>query len=307
MEKLLILIDKIGRSSETLAGYIRDNLGKDRKLVLAKYVDLMFEVEEGKLPKVWVNGVDIREFNLVYFRRVGHNYLSTTGTLALCLDKLGIKYFDTKFRDIGAAGDKFTSLTKLSIAKIPVPHTIFLWKKHLPNYTAEILKKLKSPVIAKDYGTQGNKEIFILRNTHDFEQLDLVKVKKREGQFLFQRFVDIDKEYRLLVTKDRVAVVHTKAVRDYCSFRVVDNTPEDNIVFLDPKKISDELKHWAISAAKVLGVEIAGIDACVEKKTGKVFVFEVNRGPGLMHDPKKSPELSELAKFFAQELKAKDG
>lgn len=303
MKKLLVLIDKIGESSEILAEYIGERLGKDSKLVLAKFSDLMFEIEEGSIPRVWVNGVDIREFSLIYFRRVGHDYLSTAGTLALCLDKLGIKYFDAKFREIGAAGDKFTSLTKLSIGGIPVPHTVFLWKKQLESHAREIFKKLGDPVIAKEYATQGNKEIFILRKVKDFERLASVKVEEREGQFLFQKFIDIDREYRLLVTKDRIAVVHTKAVRDYHDFRVVDNTPEDNITFIDPKEISDELKYWAVAAAKKLGVEVAGVDGCIEKGTGKVYIFEVNRGPGLIHDPKKSPELSELAKFFVRELR----
>lgn len=296
-------MDRIGPTTETLAEYVGRNLGTDSQLVLARFSDLLFELQVGKC-NVWVDGTGIREFNLVYFRRVGHGFLSTAGTLALCLDNLGIKYFDTKFRDIGPAGDKFTALTKLGIGGISVPHTMYLWKKNISEHKGEILKRLGSPVIAKDYASQRNTKIFILKDTKDFEQLKSVKMEEREAQFLFQEFIDIDKEFRLLVMGDKVAVVHTKAVRDYTGFQVVDNTPSDNYVFIDPKEIPDQLKKLAVAAAKTLGVEVAGVDAAIEKKTGKSYILEVNRGPGFLHDPARSPELPELAKFFAKELRS---
>lgn len=306
MNKLLILIDKIGPSTETLAEYVGRNLGTNSQLVLARFSDLLFEIGDGKC-NVWVDDCDIREFRLVYLRRVGHDFFSTAGTLALCLDHLGIKYFDTKFRDIGAAGDKFTALTRLSIGGISIPHTMYLWKETISEHAGEILKRLGSPVIAKEYASQRNTKIFILRDAKDFKQLKSVKMEGREAQFLFQEFIDIEKEFRLVVLGDKVAVVHTKAVRDYTGFQVVDNTSSDNFVFIDPKEISDQLKKLAVAAARSLGVEVAGVDAAIERKTDKNYILEVNRGPGFLHDPAKSPELPELAKFLAKELRSKNG
>jgi len=306
MKKILLLVDKIGRKKEALALGLQEYLGGKAKVYLARFSDVVMEIE-GRDIKIKVEGKNINEFSLVYFRRVGHNYLSIAGSLALCLDQLGIEYFDTKFREIGAAGDKFTSLAKLSIGGIPVPHTIFLWKKHIPNYAGEILKRLGNPVIAKDCEAQRNTRIFILRDQKDFKQLSTTKIEKQERQFLFQKFIDIDKEFRLLVLGDRVAVVHTKAVRNYTGFQVVDDTPADNFIFIDPKEIPDQLKKLAVAAARRLGVEVAGVDAAIEKRTGRNYVFEVNRGPGFLYDPTRSPELAELAKFLAKELRSKNG
>lgn len=300
-KKLLILVDKIGPTSERLAECVTGEFNSNSRVVLAEFSDLFFEIKDGNC-NVSVEGVDLREFGLVYFRRVGHEFLSTAGTLALCLDKLGIKYIDSKFKDIGPSGDKFTALTKMMLAGITVPQTVYCWRTHISDYAAEILERLGSPIIAKDYATQRNSQIFILREIKDFEKLKSERTKDREGQFLFQKFIEFEAEYRLLVLGDRVAVVHTKAPRDYGDFRVVDNTPSDNYVFIDPQKISPELKKIAVAAAQVLGVEVAGVDACIEKKTGKNYVLEVNRGPGFLHDPTKSPELPELAKFLAGKL-----
>ena len=300
-KKLLILVDKIGPTVKKLAECVGSEFNSDSQPVLAEFSDLFFEIKDGNC-NVSVGGVDLREFGLVYFRRVGHEFLSTTGTLALCLDKLGIEYIDSKFKDIGPSGDKFTALTKMMLAGISVPQTVYCWRTHISDYAAEILERLGSPVIAKDYGAQRNSQIFILKEKNDFEKIKLERTKAREGQFLFQKFIELEKEYRLLVLGDRVVVVHTKATRDYRNFRVVDNTPSDNYVFIDPQKISPELKEIAVAAAQVLGVEVAGVDACIEKGTGKNYILEVNRGPGFLHDPAKSPELSELAKFLAGKL-----
>jgi ribosomal protein S6--L-glutamate ligase len=305
MKKLLILIDKKGETNETMAKFIGDYLGENSTVFLSEFSELVFEIGKGGTPMVRVGGKNIKDFAIVYFRRVGHDYLSTAGTLALCLDKLGIKYFDTKFGNIGPSADKFTSLTKLFLAGIPIPHTMFLWKKSITPNVGEIMRKLGNRVIAKEYGTQGNKQIFILKRIEDFKKLP-VKVKNRDAEFLFQEFIDIDREYRLLVMKDKITVAHTKAVRDYSGLRVRDDTPADNLIFINPIEISENLKKTAVRSAQILGIEVAGVDICIEKGSGKVYVIEVNRGPGFWHDPEKSPELPELAKFFERELKIND-
>ena len=305
MKKILILVDRFGSGGRFLSEYVSKNLGEGSESVLAKYSDLLFEIEDGE-PKVLVKVVDIREFSLVYFRLVGHTFLSTAVTLALCLDKLGIKYYDSKYREAGAAGDKFTSLAKLAFGGVPVIQTMFLWKDHVVEYSPLIMKRLGTPLIVKDYAAQGNTAIYIARNSKDFEALIPIKIKEREAQFLFQKFIHLDCEFRLLVLKDRVSVAHTKAIRDYGSFKVTEDSPEDNLTFIDPNNIPDNLKEIAIRASKILGIEVAGVDVCVEKETGKAYVIEVNRGPGFLHDPDKSPELAELAKFLAREITAKN-
>jgi glutathione synthase/RimK-type ligase-like ATP-grasp enzyme len=298
---LLILVDKIGKKINIMADVMRkDGL----EVSLARFSDLVIEIRQDEV-NVSVNEEDINRFDLVYFRRVGHDFFSLAGTLALCLDFLGIKYFDTRFKEIGPGGDKFTSLTKLAISGINIPHTMFIRKDKIANYSSYILKKINKPVIAKEHQAQRNSQIFILRNVVDFEKLHTVELKDREAQFLFQEYIDIDNEYRLLVLKYEIAVVHTKAVRNYKGYRVIDDTPADNITFIDPNEIPKKVKAAAIKAAKALDLQIAGVDVCIEEGTGKVYILEVNRGPGFIHDPKLSPEIPQLARFFAQQIKGK--
>lgn len=169
----------------------------------------------------------------------------------------------------------------------------------------KIIGKLGTPIIAKDFSLQRNSGIFKVQNKEDFNKLIGKAVKGKEEQFLFQEFLDLEREFRLLVMGDKVRVAHTKAVRDYSGFEVIDPTPASNLTFINPDQIPEEMKDLAVKAAKALDTEIAGVDVCEEKGTGKYYILEVNRGPGFWHDPEKSPELSELAKYFSEELEIK--
>ena len=73
------------------------------------------------------------------------------------------------------------------------------------------------------------------------------------------------------------------------------------IEFVDLKAVPDSLKEAAVKAAQMLNVEIAGVDGLLTKE-GKPVILEVNRGPGVEYDTKKSPEIDEIAKFFKREL-----
>lgn len=301
MKKILILLDKVGDTSRFLGEYLDKNVGDGAKTSIAKFSDLVLELNDGKMD-AWVGEENIKDFDLIYFRRVGHNFISLAGSLAIFLEKLGIEYIDTKFRNIGSAGDKFTSLSRLAAAGVSIPHTMFAWSDNLVSNAGKIIGKLGTPIIAKDFSLQRNSGIFKVQNEEDFKKLTGKVVKGKEEQFLFQEFLNLKREFRLLVMGDKVRVVHTKAVRDYTGFEVIDPTPASNLTFVDPNQIPEGMKELAVRAAKALDTEIAGVDVCEEEKTGKYYILEVNRGPGFWHDPEKSPELPELAKFFSEEL-----
>lgn len=293
-KKLLILVGKIGPKNKLFAQLISERIGSETKVVLDTFSNLFIELGRDEI-KVLIGGVDIKEFGLIYFRRIDHALFPLSGTLALCLDKLKVKYFDTKFKEIGAGGDKFTSFAKLFLNGITVPKTIFCPRERIWVNRKDIISALGLPIIAKDTKAQGNSGVFLIRKEEDLERLP-------KEQFLFQEFIDIDNEYRLLVLKNKVAVVHTKVKRGYDNFVVDYSDLTSEIEFINPEDIPNSLREVAIKAAKILGTEIAGVDVCIEKKTGKEIVIEVNRGPGFEYDTVISPEINEVSKFLKKEL-----
>ncbi len=296
-KKLLILVGKKGPKSELFARLISERMGSDTGVVLDTFSNLSIELGRDDI-NVLIGGVDIKEFGLIYFRRIDHALFPLSGTLALCLDKLKIKYFDTKFKEIGAGGDKFTSFAKLFLNGITVPRTIFCPRERIWENRKNIFSALGLPIIAKNTTAQGNKGIFLIRKEEELEKL----LKGTQIQFLFQEFIDIDKEYRLLVLRNKVVAVHTKVKRGYDNFVVDYSDLTSEIEFVNLEDISSPLREVAIKAAKVLDTEIAGVDVCIEKETGKEIVIEVNRGPGFEYDTVISPEINEVSKFLKREL-----
>src|SRR5258708_1817816 len=146
MKKILILFDNIGPKAEYLSEYLAKNIGDGNQIVAARFADLVFEVN-GSSIKIMVDDIDIKEFQLVYLGRADHKMFALVGTLAMCLDKFGIRYFDTKFKEIGAAGDKFTSFVKLSLANLPNISTFFCLGDKVNLIEDRVISKLGYPII----------------------------------------------------------------------------------------------------------------------------------------------------------------
>ena len=103
-----------------------------------------------------------------------------------------------------------------------------------------------------------------------------------------------------MVLKDRVAVAERKIRTDPNEFRsnVALGAREE---FISVDKVPAGMKEIAVNAAKTLKIETAGVDILVDKKEGKWWVLEVNRGPGITYDTSVSSELTEIAKFLDRE------
>ena len=123
--------------------------------------------------------------------------------------------------------------------------------------------------------------------------------------YLFQKFINIDREFRVLVLGGSVGIIHTKTTRDNSGFKIGYSDMDEYPEFLKSRRSLGSIKDTAVKAAKVLHVDIAGVDICRERETGKLFVFEVNRGPGIDYDTNVSQEMPKIAEFFANDLDIK--
>lgn len=297
--KILILVDKIGPKKEMFAEEIGKRVGKGKQIVLARFSDLFFEIGDKKVS-VEIEGMPITDFGLVYFRRAGSDFSVVASTLAVYLKYLGIRFIDTIWAEIGPLGSKFTSLVKLGLEGLPIFPTIYARGANINSYSDRIAKTLGFPFVAKEVSTQRGKGVYKINSKIDLKNLPLTDSRGEENQYMFQKFVEIDHEYRLLVLGESVRVWEEKIVTKKGEFR-------HNIAlgarekFLKIGEIPASLAGVAVSAAKALGLQVAGVDIATEKGTGKIFLIEVNRGPGLTYDTAVSPELPEIAKFLDRE------
>jgi glutathione synthase/RimK-type ligase-like ATP-grasp enzyme len=293
-KKILVLVGKITDKKGKLAKLITSLIGPKTEIKMDLFSNLTFEAE-GETVVVKVSGIDIKSFDLVFIRSVDSSLAFTAGILAYVLDHIHIKYFDKKFLNSRATSDKLTSLVILGLNGLPIVPTFFCERDSVIQYSDYLVKKFNYPIVAKELKTHHSQGLFVLRHKEDFQKLD-------GRQFLFQKFVPLEEEYRFLVLGNSVRSVQ-KMYRDLSGSRSrIDMNRKEE--FVDVTRMPIEMKDLAVRCAKALNLQVAGVDLMIAKEDSKTFVIEVNGNPGFTYDTNISPEVPELAKFLEEEVQS---
>ncbi|MCX6705448.1 MAG: hypothetical protein NT162_03905 [Candidatus Woesebacteria bacterium] len=300
MKKILIMTSVRNENKEKFHIYLQKQFGDKVEVVLGIFSDLTFEIECGKVL-VELDGKNASDFYLVYFRGTA-GFLSMAETFSIYLKSVDINFFDKYFVNSSFNGDKFASLMRMAVDGVCIVPSFMCWKGAVPKNIEKIVKIFGFPIVAKEVTTQRMQSIYLLNSVEDFCKLPALTKKGGSARYLFQKFINFDKEFRLLVLGSEVRVIHTKTKRDNTTFQLGYHDMNEDPEFLSLDQVSTEIKEAAIKAAEALHIQVAGVDICTETKTGKIYVFEVNRGPGFDYDTPASPEMSEVSKFFEKEL-----
>ncbi len=295
-KKILVLVDRKSPSKKKLVRYLNFHSKNKYKAFLHSFQELYFDIKTGK-TKIKVNKTDITNFDLVFVRRAG-KYVRFMGAISKYLDYKKIKFVDPAFREIGMSMDKASSALRMAIKRIPVPHTIFCFKESVLDNRNRIIKALGFPIIAKAILSQRNQNIYILKNENDFEIL----LKKSNKEFIFQKFIDIEKEYRFLILGEKVGVLEQKFARNYEKIKVEYQDLTGPSVFLGLYCATQNANKIALKSAAILGLDIAGVDLAIEKLTRKIYIIEVNKGPGIEPDARTSPELKAFSDYLLSRI-----
>jgi len=295
-KKILVLVDSKSSSKKKLVRYLNSNSKNKYKAFLHSFTDLYFDIKSGKV-KIKVKNKDITNFDLVFVRRAG-KYVRFMGAISKYLDYKKVKFVDPAFREIGMSMDKASSALRLAIKRIPQPHTIFCFKESVLINKNRIIKTLGFPIIAKAILSQRNQNIYILKTEKDFETL----LKKSKKEFIFQKFIDIEKEYRILIMGEKVMVLEQKFKRNYENIKVEYLDLTGPSVFLDLDCTTQVANKIALKSASILGLDIAGVDLAIEKGTHKNYIIEVNKGPGIEPNAKTSPELKAFSDYLLSRI-----
>jgi glutathione synthase/RimK-type ligase-like ATP-grasp enzyme len=298
-KKILILVDKIGEKKESFAQYIAERLRGNADITLARFSDLYFIIDD-KNTVVEINGIDITGYDLIYFRRAGDLFSGVASSLAVYLKEKGVNFIDKSWAEVGPISSKFTALLRLAIQHLPIIKSIYVGREVDSINRKRIIKELGLPLIAKELSTQRGTGVHKISKESDFDSLSMTDSRGGNNQYLFQKYVNLKDEYRLLVLGDRVGVWEKKIISSEGEFRhnVSLGATEE---FLKIKDIPENLEKIAVTAAKSLNVQIAGVDIAPDTITGEYYLIEVNRGPGFTYDPEISPEMDELAKYLGKE------
>jgi RimK family alpha-L-glutamate ligase len=239
-------------------------------LVLIKYRQL--RLENGR---IMFGDMDMKDFDGWYFRSVGSE-LEWSKLLQLYAKKHNVPVVDEYLLTQGPLRRFKSVMTwQLLEAGIAYPKSSYIetWSD-LENF----LKESKFPLIVKlSQGGRHGMGTFWIREYDDLNKLKDVLEKRKmpvARGFLVQEYIENDGDYRVMTVGYKCIGGFKRQVKEE---KLILNKSMGRSVGL--AEVPENVAKVAEAAAKILEVEVAGTDLVVSKKTGEVYIIEVNEAP----------------------------
>lgn len=249
------------------------------ELILIKYRQL--RMEDGN---IMFGETDMKDFDGWFFRSVGSE-LEWSKLLQLYAKKHNVPVVDQYLLTEGPLR-RFKSVMTWQLmeagVKYPKSSYIETWID-LENF----LKEASFPLIVKlSQGGRHGMGTFWIREYEDLEKLKVIleerkeKAKKKGEKiplvrgFLVQEYIENDGDFRVMTVGYKCIGGFKRQVKEE---KLILNKSQGNSIGL--KEIPEEVSKTAEAAARALEVEVAGTDLVISKKTGEVYIIEVNEAP----------------------------
>lgn len=269
---LLISRAKTPRTIELADGFadkIRHLVSDDVIIENCEISELFFELDAESVaiyhPK---KEYDIREFDLVIVRFVGE-YLVEAHAVAVYCETFGIQYTDTYFNRL--------LLDKLSAQFALWFDGIRNWPRTMYGPVEEMKRRLpefgEKAVLKDNKGSKGRLNFVVFSP----EQLQLIIDENPGIFFVLQEYIPNKGDLRVLVL-DEVASLVIRRTGDGSSH--LNNTSQGGVAEIVPlNDIEPDILRMAERAAKLLKLQVAGVDVMYDERTNEPYLLEVNNAP----------------------------
>lgn len=231
------------------------------------YSQLEFRAEVGKW-EMYFEKTPLCQFDIFYFRNVGDK----NEALPLLLEyakKNNIPIVDEYLSWLGGAMRKKKSSEAALLLREGVDYAKTYYAGSIARIK-QIVKKEKKPVVVKATGGRHGTSTFLIKDEKDLQK---ALSGRESSQFLVQEYLPNDGDYRLFLVGYKLVAGFKRQKK------------EDKLILnrsLGPSQaieIPDNVRQLAEKATKILGVEVAGIDAVVDERSGKPMIIEANQSP----------------------------
>lgn len=294
MKKIVVI--KTKKTREASFDWLQKEMKNEVSFTIALWKDIWMEIGDGIKGVYWLNNA-ITEFDFVWLRN-NHQRNVEAKSLAKILAALKIKYVDDVWEG-EVTGNKLSDLITLSLANLPVISSLYIDKVQILNKQDKIKHFCGFPLVAKEVNSNRGTGVYLIRDFVDLQML--VKKAKSTDKFIFQKYVENTGDYRILVLGNKVGAWE-KRIAPAGDFR--NNAAVGGREYFYPlAKLPVVMRRMSIQAARLLRLQIAGVDIVQDNQSGKYYILEVNRSPGFTHPDKGSPELPAVARYFREVLK----
>ena len=227
------------------------------------------EIIDGKL---FINGLDRQRFFDVVIPRQGALIGDSSLTLLNQIQTLGIPLVNG-ISSILLARNQFLTLQALAAADLPVLNTVFI--NHLEGVQPAAEKLGGYPYIIKTVAGHQGKGVFLIHSEEEAEAVLQSSLDRAKGM-LIQQFVQPSgrRDVRVFIIDGEI-IGAMQLIPGEGEFR-------SNFSLNQQARginLTGEMADTALKAARVLGLEIAGVDLLINNQN-RIFVLEVNYSPG---------------------------
>lgn len=248
-----------------VAGRMNINL----KLVAPEEIDLIVTKEDKKSIIYKGKVLQLPDFLIP---RIG---TITYYSLAIIrhLERLGVFVLNSS-QSMETSKDKLSTLQLLATSNIPIPKTMLA---KFPFNISLVEKEFSYPLIVKTVIGSRGRGVFLVENRNKLNDLvNLLEISKDpKTNLILQEFISTSrgKDIRVIIIGGRaIGAMLRKAVNG--SFKA--NYSAGGLV--NAYKINPAIEWLAVESAKIVGLDIAGVDILFDKDSYKVC--EVNSYPG---------------------------
>jgi glutathione synthase/RimK-type ligase-like ATP-grasp enzyme len=222
-----------------------------------------------------ISGAALEECDLVVFRDVyGSKYRDKTGACASYLKRRSISYISSMITP-NTASKYSAQVLRQAAGLIAIP-SVYGTNETLAGLISGNLMPFDYPLVIKDVIGRKGQLNFIAHNEQEAIQ---VLTQHEHTQFIIQRYIENDGDYRVVVMGDEVELI---ILRRAVAGTHLNNTSQGaQAIVVDSQTLDSRILDDARQAARIEGLEVAGVDMIIDKQTGQPYVMEVNAAPQL--------------------------
>lgn len=274
-KRVLMLVASKKKRIEYLTTFLNNAKAGDIAYDQGSLEELSFVIGDEGVSIKNHTGVEVSDYDLVVFRTVGR-YKKEAVALAHYCDGHGVRYIDSIVGTIAAIDDenKLGEMVVLRLAGLPVPDTVYASNLVMREYA----NKIGYPIILKSIDGKKGRDNYYVKSQSELG--DILENTAAGGKMLMQRFIPNNQDYRVLCLSYHSTVVTLRKRVDSATH--LNNVSAGGIeVLANNDDAPVDVLDVSLAAAKVLAVEVAGVDVVVDENSRKPYIMEVNRAPEL--------------------------
>lgn len=239
------------------------------------FEEMAFVIRHGEARiESMVTGKDVGDYDLVYVKN-WKAHQNAASALAVYLDEKGVQFMCSELRHFRAT-DKIAEGFLFALEGLPYPDTFFTLRSTRLLDLIKQQPELRYPLVVKAVDASAGQDNHLVHSDEELQRI----INSGDAEYMAQSFIPNDGDHRILVLGYQ-AKLSFKRTRGNESTHLNNTSQGASAVLTELESYSDAVIEHAITAARLVRREIAGVDVLYNKDTGEHVILEVNASPQL--------------------------